>query len=202
MSTTYDALTAKIKSWCKRTDSQTISAIPDFIDAAQTALNSELRIGDMIASVSFNTDSTSVDISEFLEASSVTIGGLVGTSTTFAEITALRLLVDQRPETKGYDFHYAMNGNSIELVKPNAVIVTGYQKPTPISSANQTNSYTDSAANALTWLCLHYCAAFCKDSNAAQSWFTLAESEIANLNNARDKFVKTGTAEVRRRGYF
>ncbi|MBF4180594.1 phage adaptor protein [Lelliottia nimipressuralis] len=201
MSTTYNALTTAVKDWCARTDSKTISYIPQFIAAAQTALDPELRITPMVKTVTYNTDTVSLDATEFMDISSVLIGGLVGTSTTLADVTALRMMVNARPETTGYDFHYAMNGNNIELVRPNAVTLTGYQKPPRLSDSVQTNAYTDGAENALLWLSLYYCAAFAKDSEA-QDWQDMATAEITNLNAARDKFVKTGTAKVKRRGYF
>ncbi|EHB2442111.1 hypothetical protein JYJ56_002795, partial [Salmonella enterica] len=90
MSTTYDQLTANIKAWCGRTDSTTLNNIPQFIAAAQTALDSELTIGEMISTVAYNTDTTSIDVSEFMTIQEVLISGLVGTSTTYADITALR----------------------------------------------------------------------------------------------------------------
>lgn len=201
MSTTYNDLVSNIKTWCGRTDSQTINAIPQFIAAAQTALDNGLRIGSMIVTTDYAAEALSVDVSSYLEISSVTIAGLVGTSTTYGDITGLRAAINRRPEISGYDFHYAMNGNAIELVKPGAVEITGYQKPLRITSANQTNAYTDGAENALLWLSLYYCGMFSKD-DAAAGWQQMAEAEINNLNNSREQLAKTGTAKVKRNGYF
>lgn len=202
MSTTYNDLATNIKSWSGRTDSQTINAIPQFIAAAQTKLDSELKIGAMSKTVTYNTDSVSVDMTEFMVVESVTISGLVGTATTYADITALRVALANRPELAGYDFHYATNGNSIELVKPAPLTITGYQKPPRISQGVQTNAYTDSAENALLWYSLAYCAMFSRDSDAANSWSAMADKEVQELNAIRDQFQKTGTAKVKRRGYF
>lgn len=202
MSTTYDQLMADVKSFCQRTDKKTLDAIPQFITAAQTDLDGELSISEMISTVDYTADTVSVDVSEFMDIESITIGGLVGTSTTYAEITALRVLVSSRPETRGYDFHYAMNGNSVELVRANSMVVTGLKKPPRLSSGNQTNAYTEGAENALLWLSLRYCAAFVKDAAGAQSWGDMATGEVTKLNNIRDRFTKTGTAKVKRRGYF
>lgn len=201
MSTTYNDLVSNIKSWCGRTDSQTISAIHQFIAAAQTELDNGLRIGSMIANTTYNTDAVSVDVSNYLEISSVTISGLVGTATTYGDITGLRTVIARRPEISGYDFHYAMNGNNIELTRPGAVEITGYQKPPRITSANQTNAYTEGAENALLWLSLYYCAMFAKD-DAAAGWQAMATAEVNNLNASREQLAKTGTAKVKRRGYF
>ncbi|XUA17740.1 phage adaptor protein [Citrobacter sp. OP27] len=201
MSTTYDNILAAVKATSGRTDSQTINAMPQFIAAAQTKLDSLLRVGSMSSKVTYNTDDVSVDASEFLKIESVTIGGLVGTATTYTKITALRKLVESRPETAGYDFHYAMNGNDIELVKPNTVLVTGYKKPPRISSTVQTNAYTEGAENAILWLALFYCANFCRDEGAG-NWQALATDEVDTLNATRDQFSKTGTAKVKRHGGF
>lgn len=201
MSTTYPALVANIKATSGRTDPQTINAIPQFINAAQSKLDSLLRIGAMIATVTYNTDETSVDASEFLTIQSVEIDGLVGTSTTFSDITGLRAFVAARPEAEGYSFHYAMHGNNIELVRPNTVTVTGFQKPPRISAAIPTNAYTDGADNALLWLSLFYLGVFARDE-MANNWQEMANEEITSLNNTYDQFAKTGTAKVKRRGYF
>ncbi|WP_260863385.1 hypothetical protein [Citrobacter sp. Marseille-Q6884] len=202
MSTTYNDLVSNIKSWSGRTDSQTINAIPQFIAAAQTKLDGELKISAMSKSATYNTDTTSVDVSEFMTIDSITVAGLVGTATTYADITALRVALANRPELAGYDFHYATNGNSIELVRPAPLTITGYQKPPRISQGVQTNAYTDSAENALLWYSLAYCAMFSRDSDAANSWSAMADKEVQELNAIRDQFQKTGTAKVKRRGYF
>lgn len=203
MSTNYDTLVANIKSYSGRTDPQTQNAIPQFIAAAQTKLDSELRTGEMIATATYPADSTSVDASDFIQIESITINGLVGTTTNYADITGLRHLVCSRPDTSwGYDFHYAMNGNNIELVRPGEVAITGYQKPPRLSSNVQTNAYTDGAENALLWLALGYLCTFTRDEGGAQSWSQMASAEVTSLNSTRDTFRKTGTAKVKKHGYF
>lgn len=202
MSTTYNDLVSNIKSWSGRTDSQTINAIPQFIAAAQTKLDSELKIGAMSKSATYNTDTTSVDVSEFMTIDSITVAGLVGTATTYADVTALRVALANRPELAGYDFHYATNGNNIELVRPAPLTITGYQKPPRISQSVQTNAYTAAAENALLWYSLAYCAMFSRDSDAANSWSAMADKEVQELNAIRDQFQKTGSAKVKRHGYF
>lgn len=202
MSTTYDDLVTNIKSYSARTDSATLAAIPQFIAAAQTMLDNELRVGEMITTVTHPADTITVDASDFLAIESITIAGLVGTTTTYADITGLRHMLNLRPETCGYDFHYAMNGNAIELVKPGEVAITGYQKPPRLSSTTQTNAYTAGAENALLWLALGYLCTFVRDIDGAQSWSQMASNEVGNLNNSREEFLRTGTAGVKRRGYF
>ncbi|MDK9586726.1 phage adaptor protein [Lelliottia wanjuensis] len=202
MSTTYSNLVTAIKAYSGRTDSQTINAIPQFIAAAQTKLDSELRIGTMSSTTEYPADSTRLDASSFITIETVLIGGLVGTLTTMADITALRKVTADRPEIAGYDFHYSMNGNSIELVKPNEVEITGYQKPLRISDANQTNAYTDGAENALLWYSLGYLGVFARDNDAAGSWSAMAESEVETLNATREQFQLTGAAKVKKNGGF
>ncbi|HGW6103715.1 TPA: hypothetical protein ACNIQM_001843 [Citrobacter werkmanii] len=202
MSTTYNDLVSNIKSWSGRTDSQTINAIPQFIAAAQTKLDSELKIGAMSKTTNYPASSVSVDVSEFQSIEDVTINDLDGTATTYSEVKALRKALANRPELAGYDFHYATNGNNIELVRPALLTITGYQKPPRISQGVQTNAYTAAAENALLWYSLAYCAMFSRDSDAANSWSAMADKEVEELNAIRDQFQKTGTAKVKRRGYF
>lgn len=182
MSTTYNDLVSNIKSWCGRTDSQTINAIPQFIAAAQTDLDATLRIAEMIATTTASGLSIPMTM---LKIDTVLIGGAEGKMMPISFVMAARA-AEQKELTA-----YAVMGNSLELVAESDVSVIGYQKPPRITSANQTNAYTEGAENALLWISLYYCSMFAKDE-AAEEWRSMAAAEVGNLNAAHEAYQLAG----------
>ncbi|MGB7801019.1 phage adaptor protein [Buttiauxella sp.] len=185
MSTTYTKLVEAVKGFANRTDTKTIAAIPMFIAAAQTRLDGEMRIPLMTRTTTHDAAGLSISL-DVMEIETVVIGGLVSSLMPYDSVLRRRIA----------DFNssnvYAINGNSIELVAPAQVIVTGYQKPPRLSDAVQTNAYTDHAENALLWQSLVFLSVFTKDTKGANGYQSLADAEIANINAAFDKF-KSGS---------
>lgn len=198
MSTTYTDLVSSIKSFSGRTDPQTIAAIPTFIAAAQTQLDSTLRITSMLETETTPLAGLSVPLT-LLETQSVIIGEVVGILHPYADVIAVRKVRTRLP----YSTIYAVNGSNIELVEPAELIVTGYKKPDRISDAVPTNAYTAGSENALLWLSLKYLGVFARDSKAAQAWGEMGAEEVENLNAAADRFLSaTGVANERAQRYF
>ena len=198
MSTNYADLTSNIKSFSGRTDPQTINAIPTFINAAQTELDSTLRVPAMLVTQSIPQDGLSVPLT-LLEVQSVIIGEVEGILVPYADVLAKRKVSTRLPFTT----IYAMNGSNIELVEPADLIITGYQKPERISSSVASNAYTAQAENALLWLSLKYLGVFARDVKASQGWGEMGAAEVENLNAAAEKFMSaTGVSNERQRRYF
>lgn len=182
MSTTYNDLVSNIKAWCGRTDSQTINAIPQFIAAAQTDLDATLRIAEMITTTTASGISIPMTM---LKIDTVLIGGVEG------RMMPISFVMEARKAAQKELIAYAVMGNSLELVAESDVSVIGYQKPPRITSANQTNAYTEGSENALLWLSLYYCAMFAKDE-AAGGWQSMAADEVGNLNAAHEAYQIAG----------
>ena len=198
MSTTYTDLVNNIKSFSGRTDPQTINAIPTFIAAAQTELDSTLRIPSMLDTVTTAPAELTVPMT-LLEIQSVVIGEVAGILHPYADVIAKRKISTRLP----YSTIYAVNGASIELVEPAELIVTGYEKPDRISQSVATNAYTAGAENALLWLSLKYLGVFSRDSKAAQAWGEMGAEEVSNLNAAAERFLSaTGASNEWQRRYF
>lgn len=198
MSTTFTDLSNNIKSFSGRTDPQTINAIPTFINAAQTELDSTLRVPAMLVTQSIKAEGLSVPLT-LLEVQSVIIGEVEGILVPYADVLAKRKVSTRLPFTT----IYAMNGSNIELVEPADLIITGYQKPERISSSVASNAYTAQAENALLWLSLKYLGVFARDAKASQGWGEMGAAEVENLNTAAERFMSaTGVSNERQRRYF
>jgi hypothetical protein len=187
MAQDYDQLKKDIKSMSGRTDSDTINSIPSFIEAAQTQLDSVLRIPAMMSSETYEKDGLTLPLS-YMSIDNVVIGTYEAVMFPLADVLAKRRINNN----SAFSMYYAVNGNNIELVIPEAVTVTGYEKPPRLSNGNQTNAYTTGAYNAILWASLSFLGVFTRDTEAAQSWGALAEREIQNLNDARDSFHTAG----------
>lgn len=187
MAKDYDQLTKDIKSMSGRTDAETLSAIPSFIDAAQTKLDSLLRIAPMISTETYEAFGESLQL-PFMEIDNVIIGSFEGVMFPLSDVLVKRRLNDNR----AFTMYYAVNGNNIELVAPADVTITGYEQPPRLSKTVQTNAYTTGAYNALLWAALGYLGVFIRDAEMAQSWSALAEQEIANLNDAFGRYKSAG----------
>lgn len=197
MSTTYDDLVKNIKATSGRTDSQTINAIPQFIAAAQSKLDSELRIAEMLVTTTYPADELAVTPVETLEMVSVIIDGIDAHQTTLAEIIRLRRAAGGEPLNV-----FAMNGKQIELVAPAEVVITAFARPPRITQSNPTNSYTEGAENALLWLSLSYLGVFARDSEATNAWMQLANSEIELSNESYRMFATSAKLHGAQNGYF
>ncbi len=147
---TYNDLKTAVQTWGKRTDSATISAIPQFIQAAQNKLDTILLIPQMLETKNYTAvDSFPLD---FLKTDVVLIGELVAVAVPL-DVVMLRREVDCLSDNAPV---YAVNGDTAVMVQAADVSVTGYQKPPRLSDAVQTNAYTEGAFNALLWLALAY----------------------------------------------
>lgn len=198
MSTTYTDLVSSIKSFSGRTDPQTINAIPTFINAAQTQLDSTLRIPAMLVTQSIPRDGLTVPMS-LMEIESVVIDEFTGILHPYADVLAKRKVSTRLP----YSMIYAVSGSNLELVEPADLIVTGYEKPARVSQSVATNAYTAQAENAILWASLKYLGVFARDSKAASAWGDMAEAEIENINAAFERFKSAGgVSNERQQRYF
>lgn len=198
MSTTYTDLVSSIKAFGGRTDSATINAIPTFINAAQTQLDSTLRIPAMLVTETIPRAGLTVPMT-LMEIESVVIDEFAGVLHPYADVVAKRRVSTRLP----YSMIYAVNGANIELVEPADLIVTGYEKPARISQSVATNAYTSQAENALLWASLKYLGVFARDSKASQAWADMADMEIGNINAAFERFKSaSGVSNTHSQRYF
>lgn len=200
MSTNYNDLITAIKSYSGRTDAATTKAIPGFIAQAQSKLDGVLRIAEMMQTVNFAKDKTTVSPISLLQIDSVIIGEFEGHLTTFADVLAQRKLAAARLPV--LPTLYTQNGTALELVLPSDVTVSGFKKPPRLSSSVPTNAYTDAAENALLFYSLTYLGVYSRDSDGAKSWQAMADQEVDILNEAYHAYSQAGNIEAVNNGYF
>jgi hypothetical protein len=186
MATTYKDLLKNVQSMSGRTDPDTINNIPLFVEAAQTKLDSILRIKDMSATTDYPADGLTVEM-PYMDIDNVIINGREGVMYPLADILKWRKI----PGEADLIF-YAVNGNAIELIAPADVSITGYEQPERLSSDTQTNAYTGQASNALLWATLAVLGVYTRDTDSTQTWGGLAENEIENLNEAYARYKSAG----------
>lgn len=181
MPTTYNALKKAVQDFSGRTDQRTISKIPQFITAAQTHLDGNLRVPSMTQEKHVNVGPELSHLNRVMQLELVMIDGEVGVLMPYEEIVKRRHIAD-------HSRAYAMVGNYIQVVQPCALDVVGWVKPARLSDTIQENAYTKEAENALLWQALSALGVFARDAKAAQSWAQLAETEINNLNAQYEKY--------------
>lgn len=181
MATTYQALIDAVKSMSGRTDQKTISNIPAFITAAQTKLDSRLRIRGMIETKIYAGAGLTVPL-EFLGLDSVIMNESMAAAVNLANVTRARS-IQLTTNDQGRAI-YALSGQNIELPYTCDLIVTGYIKPPRLSESTPTNAYTEHAENAMLWHSLSYLGVFTRDAKAAQAWGAMATEETDTLNAA------------------
>lgn len=190
MSTTYSQLLNAVKGFSGRTDQKTISNIPQFITAAQTKLDGDLRVPAM-SETRIYADATLSIPNELMEIETVIIGECLGVLMPIEHIIkARKLAVDESRA-------YALVGNKIEIASLEDVTVIGWVKPPRLSDTTQTNAYTEHAENALLWQSLAYLGVYTRDSKAATAWGDMAAAEIGNINMQYEKYKSgSGVANV------
>lgn len=190
---TYDELVTKVKTASGRTDATTINAIPDFISAAESYLDSRLRIQGMIKSESFDSTGTHLIPVDLVQIDEVIINGVSGWLMSLP--TVLEARKTQNPNTQENSAEwYAMNAGVVEIVAPAQVELFGYAKAERLSKSIQESVYSRDAPNALYWLTLSYLSTFARDNEGASAWMALANDEINNLNTAHQNSRYVGEA--------
>lgn len=187
MARDFNQLKKDVQAMAGRTDPETIKAIPGFIEAAQTRLDSILRIGSMVSLYTTEEAALSVEM-PFMEIDNVIIGGYEAVMFPLADVLAKRAITNNQ----AFYLYYAVNGNNIELTSPQNLSVTGYERPPRLSTQTPTNAYTDGAYNALMWAALSFLGVFVRDSEMAQSWGALSDQEVENLNEAYGRYKSAG----------
>ena len=190
---TYDELVKKVKTASGRTDATTINAIPDFISAAESYLDSRLRIQGMIKSESFDSTGTHFIPVDLVQIDEVIINGVSGWLMSLPTVLEARKTQNPNAQENSAEW-YAMNAGVVEIVAPAQVELFGYAKAERLSKSIQESVYSRDAPNALYWLALSYLSTFARDNEGASAWMALANDEINNLNTAHQNSRYVGEA--------
>jgi hypothetical protein len=199
--TTYTELKTSIGDWLNRSDLTT--AIPDFISLAEAQIERTLRTRQMIvrANASFDAQYGAVP-SDFLETKSLKL-----TSTnpqTPLEFLSIDALDNKAAEytASGKPRFFGVVGGQFRIVPtPDAnytTELTYYAKLTKLSSSVASNWLLSSSPDIYLYGALLQAAPYLQDDARIQTWATLYERALNDLQTADDRGASSGGALLTR----
>ena len=198
---TYAELKTSIGDWLNRSD--LTSVIPDFISLAEAQIERTLRARQMIvrANASFDAQYGAVP-SDFLETKSLKLTSTnPQTPLEFLSIDAL----DQKAAeytASGKPRFFGIVGGQLRIVPtPDATYTTEltyYAKLAKLSSSNTTNWLLTSSPDIYLYGSLLQAAPYLQDDARIQTWATLYERALNDLQTADDRSASSGGALLTR----
>jgi hypothetical protein len=199
--TTYAELKTSIGDWLNRSD--LTSVIPDFISLAEAQIERTLRARQMIvrANASFDAQYGAVP-ADFLESKSLKLTSTnPQTPLTFLSIDAL-----DNEATKytgsGKPKFFGVVGGQFRLVPlPDSTYTTEltyYAKLAKLSNDNTTNWLLASSPDIYLYGALLQAAPYLQDDARIQTWATLYERALNDLQTADDRGASSGGALLTR----
>ena len=199
--TTYAELKTSIGDWLNRSD--LTSVIPDFISLAEAQVERTLRTRQMIvrANASFDAQYGAVP-SDFLETKSLKLTSTnPQTPLEFLSIDAL----DQKAAeytASGKPRFFGVVGGQLRIVPtPDSTYTTEltyYAKLSKLSSTNTSNWLLASSPDIYMYGSLLQAAPYLQDDARIQTWATLYERALNDLQTADDRGASSGGALLTR----
>lgn len=199
--TTYAELKTSIGDWLNRSD--LTSVIPDFISLAEAQIERTLRARQMIvrANASFDAQYGAVP-SDFLEAKSLKLTSTNPQSPlSFLSIDALDAEMTKHTAS-GKPKYFGVVGGQLRIVPtPDATYTTEltyYAKLTKLSSSVASNWLLASSPDIYLYGSLLQAAPYLQDDARIQTWATLYERALNDLQTADDRGASSGGALLTR----
>ena len=199
--TTYAELKTSIGDWLNRSD--LTSVIPDFISLAEAQIERTLRARQMIvrANASFDAQYGAVP-ADFLETKSLKLTSTnPQTPLEFLSIDAL----DQKAAeytASGKPRFFGVVGGQLRIVPtPDSTYTTEltyYAKLSKLSSTNTSNWLLSSSPDIYLYGSLLQAAPYLQDDARIQTWATLYERALNDLQTADDRSASSGGALLTR----
>ena len=199
--TTYAELKTSIGDWLNRSD--LTSVIPDFISLAEAQIERTLRARQMIvrANASFDAQYGAVP-SDFLETKSLNLTSTnPQTPLEFLSIDAL----DQKAAeytASGKPRFFGVVGGQLRIVPtPDSTYTTEltyYAKLSKLSTSNTSNWLLSSSPDIYLYGSLLQAAPYLQDDARIQTWATLYERALNDLQTADDRGASSGGALLTR----
>jgi len=198
---TYAELKTSIGDWLNRSD--LTSVIPDFISLAEAQIERTLRARQMIvrANASFDAQYGAVP-SDFLEAKSLKLTSTnPQTPLSFLSIDALDAEMTKYTASGKPKFFGVVGGQLRIVPTPDATYTTEltyYAKLSKLSSSNTTNWLLTSSPDIYLYGSLLQAAPYLQDDARIQTWATLYERALNDLQTADDRSASSGGALLTR----
>ena len=199
--TTYTELKTSIGDWLNRSD--LTSVIPDFISLAEAQIERTLRARQMIvrANASFDAQYGAVP-SDFLEAKSLKLTSTNPQSPlSFLSIDALDAEMTKYTGSGKPKFFGIVGGQLRIVPTPDATYTTEltyYAKLAKLSNDNTTNWLLASSPDIYLYGSLLQAAPYLQDDARIQTWATLYERALNDLQTADDRGASSGGALLTR----
>jgi len=192
---TYSDLQTSIANYLARSD--LTSQIPDFITFAENRLRRELRIRQMLKSVTTSTvsgDSTVEVPSDFLEIRDFVV--MTNPITPMSYSSPSTLSNDPRTSEVGVPRSYTILANEFQLApSPDAVYTLKllyYSAPAYLSSSNTTNTFLTTAPDALLYASLIEAEPYLMNDARINTWGTMYDRAIASLTKSDESTQYSG----------
>jgi len=192
---TYSDLQTSIANYLARSD--LTSQIPDFITFAENRLRRELRIRQMLKSVTTSTvsgDSTVEVPSDFLEIRDFVV--MTNPITPMSYSSPSTLSNDPRTSEVGVPRSYTILANEFQLApSPDAVYTLKllyYSAPAYLSSSNTSNTFLTTAPDALLYASLIEAEPYLMNDARINTWGTMYDRAIASLTKSDESTQYSG----------
>jgi hypothetical protein len=193
--TTYAELKTSIGDWLNRSD--LTSVIPDFISLAEAQIERTLRARQMIvrANASFDVQYGAVP-ADFLEAKSLKLTSTnPQTPLSFLSIDALDNEMTKHTGSGRPKFFGVVGGQLRIVPTPDAnytTELTYYAKLAKLSTSNTSNWLLASSPDIYLYGALLQAAPYLQDDARIQTWATLYERALNDLQTADDRSASSG----------
>ena len=193
--TTYTELKTSIGDWLNRSD--LTAAIPDFISLAEAQIERTLRTRQMIvrANASFDAQYGAVP-ADFLETKSLKLTSTNPESPlSFLSIDALDAEMSKHTASGRPKFFGIVGGQFRIVPTPDAnytTELTYYAKLTKLSSSVASNFLLASSPDIYLYGALLQAAPYLQDDARIQTWATLYERALNDLQTADDRGASSG----------
>jgi hypothetical protein len=199
--TTYAELKTSIGDWLNRSD--LTSVIPDFISLAEAQIERTLRARQMIvrANASFDAQYGAVP-ADFLEVKSLKLTSTnPQTPLSFLSIDALDAEMTKHTASGRPKFFGIVGGQLRIVPTPDATYTTEltyYAKLSKLSTSNTSNWLLASSPDIYLYGALLQAAPYLQDDARIQTWATLYERALNDLQTADDRGASSGGALLTR----
>ena len=192
---TYSDLQTSIANYLARSD--LTSQIPDFITFAENRLRRELRIRQMLKSVttsSVSGDATVEVPSDFLEIRDFVV--MTNPITPLSYSSPSSLSNDPRTSQVGVPKSYTILANEFQLTPaPDGVYTLKllyYAAPAYLSSMNTTNTFLTTAPDALLYASLIEAEPYLMNDARINTWGTMYDRAISSLTRSDESTQYSG----------
>jgi hypothetical protein len=192
---TYSDLQTSIGNYLARSD--LTSQIPDFITFAENRLRRELRIRQMLKSVTTATvkDDSTVELpSDFLQVRDFVV--VTNPLTPLSYLSPSSLSNDPRASEVGVPKSYTILANDFQLSPiPDAVYTVKmlyFAAPAYLSSSNTSNVFLTTAPDALLYASLIEAEPYLMNDARINTWGTMYDRAIASLTKSDEEGQYSG----------